>query len=110
MQEATLHFNPNTPPSNLMLCFTRDEILNHIKVLRDEFSAVFSTKEIKNRLMPVLTTLMTDPDGERYVVSDCMILFFCCCSLYHENIYIFIYIYTCSISYIYIYSNLSSLE
>ena len=65
MQEATLQFNPNTPPSNLMLCFTREEILNHIKVLRDEFSAVFSAKEIKNRLMPVLTTLMTDPDGER---------------------------------------------
>ena len=65
MQEAALQFNPNTPPSNLMLCFTREEILNHIKVLRDEFSAVFSAKEIKNRLMPVLTTLMTDPDGER---------------------------------------------
>jgi hypothetical protein len=39
--------------------------LEHIQVLREEFSAVFSAKEIKNRLMPVLTTLMTDPDGER---------------------------------------------
>ena len=25
-QQARLHFNPNTPPSSLMLCFTKDEI------------------------------------------------------------------------------------
>jgi len=31
-QQARLHFNPNTPPSSLMLCFTKDEILEHLTV------------------------------------------------------------------------------
>ena len=36
-----------------------------MKVLRDEFSAIFSSKEIKNRLTPVLELLMNDTVGER---------------------------------------------
>jgi len=31
-KQARLHFNPNTPPSSLMLCFTKDEILEHLTV------------------------------------------------------------------------------
>ena len=62
---ATLHFNPNTPPSNLMLCFTKEEIVEHNKVLRDQYQAIFSSKEMKNRLLPVLDILMTDKVGER---------------------------------------------
>jgi hypothetical protein len=65
MQSAALQFNHNTPPSNLMLCFTKEEILQHTKVLRDEYSAVFSSKEMRNRLTPVLDMLMQDPVGDR---------------------------------------------
>merc|ERR1711865_751230 len=64
-KQARLHFNPNTPPSSLMLCFTKDEILEHLTVLRAEYSAVFSSKEIKNRLLPVLQILMDDSEGHR---------------------------------------------
>ena len=40
-------------------------LFEHTQVLRAEYSAVFSSKEIKNRLLPVLQILMDDSEGHR---------------------------------------------